>query len=218
MALIFPLSAAGFLDILPVQSVQFHCPPQTAATGFAGGDVIRAEVAPQMWQGSYSLPPMRPRVAASFEVLIEALQGVGGSFYAYKKNQIGPASDPRGIALSGRSVEIYSVDVSGSRLRLSGLPPGFVLSAGDFVDFNYGAGPVARALHRFQAGGAASAGGVSGWLPLSPHIEPGALAGAAVSLVRPACKAVIVPGTVDPGVTLGNLTSGAAFSFRQTFR
>jgi hypothetical protein len=218
MALIFPLPAADFLDLLPCQSVQFHCPPQTAATGLAGGDLIRAEVAPQMWQGAYTMPPMRPRVAASFEVLIEALQGVGGSFYAYKKNQIGPASDPRGIALSGRSVVISSIDVAGSRLRLSGLPAGLVLTLGDFLAFDYSAGPVARALHRLQSGGVASAGGVSGWLSVSPHIEPGALVGAAVSLVRPACKAVIVPGSVDPGVTTGNITSGASFSFRQTFR
>jgi len=108
--------------------------------------------------------------------------------------------------------------VAGSRLRLSGLPGGFVLSPGDFLAFDYGIAPVGRALHRLQSGGVADGFGVSGWLWLTPHIEPGALTGAAVSLVRPACKAVIVPGSVDPGVTSGNLTTGAAFSFRQTFR
>lgn len=218
MALQFPLSAAAFLDLLPVQSVRFHAVGQLSATGLAGGDVITAEVAAPMWQGVYTLAPMRPRVAAAFEVLIEALQRPGATFYAHKANQIGPAADPRGVALAGRMVRIAALDFVGSRLSLNGLPAGFRLQPGDHLSFNYGAAPAARGLHRIQEAATANGSGVTGLVSVGPYIEPGAQAGAVVSLVRASCKAIVLPGSVDFGTTAGNMTVGVMFGFRQTFR
>lgn len=218
MAFTFPLSIAAFLDRLPVQTARFHCPAQVAATGLAGGEVITSEIAPAMWQGSFSLKPMRPRIAAQLEVLLEALSQPGASFYAYKPNQIGPASDPLGVQFMARPIEIEALDFSGSRIALRGLPPGFKFHRGDFFSFDYGSAPRARALHRFQIDVWADAQGKTPLASVGPHIEPGAIAGTAVALIRPTCKAVIVPGSVDFGSTAGNITSGITFSFRQTFR
>jgi hypothetical protein len=218
MALSFPLSAAAFLSLLPVQSVRFHCVPSLAATGLSGGDVITSEVAPAMWQGTYALAPMASRQADEVEALLQALQVPGRAFYACKSNQIGPASDPRGLALAVAAVKIGSLDFTGSRLSLQGLPGAFAMRRGDLLSFEYGSGPVARALHRLEASVTANASGLTGLVSVGPHIEPGAVAGAAVTLIRPTCKAVILPGSVDYGTTSGRITTGVTFSFRQTFR
>lgn len=218
MAYSFPLSLSDFLLRLPVQGVRFHCPAQKSATGLGGGEILTAEVAPALWQGSVQLAPMRPRVAAEFEALIEALDVPGRSFYVCKANQIGPANDPLGAAVSGLSVQMFSVDVATNQIRLRNLPPGFTLSQGDLFSFDYGSGPVRRALHRMgETVTANSVGDTPSFSPV-PALRPGIANDKPVTLIRPACKAVLVPGSVDLGGTSGNMTTGVAFGFRQTLR
>jgi hypothetical protein len=102
-------------------------------------------------------------------------------------------------------------------LRITGLPVGYVLSAGDMLGFQYGSNPVRHALHRIVVGGTASSGGLTPMLEVVPNLRPGAAAGLTVSLVRPACKARLLP---DPTYGAGRqaLSRGASFDFIQTLR
>lgn len=218
MALVFPLSREAFLDLLPVQPVRFACPVQNQITGLGGGEILTAEVAPALWAGSFNLPPMRARDAAEVEVLLDALSMPGASFLAYKKNQIGPAADRLGAALSGFAPTIKAVDFLASTLQLQGLPVGYQLTRGDFLSFAYGSNPVRRALHRVQEVATADGLGDTGVFQIYPHLRPDALVGAAITLVKPYCKAVIVPGSVNEGTTKNGKTTGMAFSFRQSLR
>jgi hypothetical protein len=218
MALVFPLSREAFLDRLPVQPVRFACPAQNQATGLGGGEILTAEIAPALWSGSFNLAPMRARAAAEVETLLDALSMPGASFLAFKKNQIGPAADPLGAALAGFNPTIKTVDFAASTLQLQALPIGYQLSVGDFLSFAYGSDPVRRALHRVQEVATANVTGYTNTFQIFPHLRPDALVGTAVTLVKPYCKAVIVPGSVNEGTTKNGKTTGIAFSFRQSLR
>lgn len=218
MALSYPLSYADFFAKLPVTSVVFRPVDSHQITGLGGGDIHRAELAPTRWHGSCELPTMRSRDAARIETLLMGLTVPGRAFFASKLSQIGPASDPLGDAISGYSPKIAEVFEAQSQLRLNGLPPGYQLSSGDLVSFAYGVGPQRYALHRVIDDVTASGAGVSPAFGLLPHIRPDAVVGADVQLVRPFCKAVLLPGSVSYGTTRGGKTFGMGFEFRQSFR
>lgn len=218
MALSFPLARADFLDLLPVQDLRLAPIAQTVATGLAGGDILTAEVAPALWQGSVDLAPMPARQAEAVAVLLNCLEVPGRAFFVYRKTQIGPAADPLGAVLGAASVLVDAVDFDAAEITLSGLPAGYQITAGDHLAFEYGGAPVRYGLHRAAEAATADAGGVAGPFALAPYIRAGLVVGAAVALVRPSCKAVLVPGSVDYGTTRNGKTGGMGFAFRQTLR
>ena len=220
MALTFPMPKEDFMDLLRVQDVRFFPGGARQVNGTAGGEILTAEVAPTLWVGAVSIAPMRARDAARVQALLATLEVPGRSFEVYKKNQIGPASDPLGAALAGYSPVIEQLQGDNQRLRLSGLPPGYTISAGDFLAFDYDPGTgTRRALHQVTEGRTADGSGEQTLhMSVVPHIRAGASASAAVELVRPHCLAVLVPGSVGYGNTRNGKTGGMSFEFRQTLR
>ncbi len=141
----------------------------------------------------------------------------GATFLCHDPRQIGPARDPTGAILGSRTVTIHLVARNLRELRIAGLPNGYVLSSGDMVGFQYGSSPVRRALHRILVDGTALSTGLTPMLEVVPNLRPGAVAGLAVSLHRPACKARLLP---EPTYGSGRqaLSRGASFDFIQTLR
>lgn len=220
MAITFPLSREAFLDLVPAREVKFWLGRQDQHTGLVGGQILSSEVAPPLWRGSVSLPPMKKRAADELVALLEALEVPGRRFEAFKVQQIGPASDPLGVALLGYGPQILEVDAADpQRIRLQGLPEGYQLQRGDMLSFAYDPGNgERRALHRILEGGTASEVGETPYLTLNPAIRPGAAPDTPVDLVKPFCWAGIVPGSVSYGTTTGNVTSGIGFDFQQSLR
>ena len=217
----YPLTAAAFLGALPVSDTRFDLIHPRAVTGLNGGEVLTAELAPAYWRGSVTLGAMPKRAAAAIQAQLMALEVPGRTFEAFKAHHIGPASDPLGVSLGAAPVVLEAVRADRAALQLGGLPAGYALAPGDFLAFDYGSGR--RALHQLVTGGAAGAASAfSGFatpdMELVPHIRPGVSAGVAVTLLRPACWATLVPGTISTGITQHNVTTGIAFEFRQTLR
>lgn len=226
MALEFPLSSSDFMDKLRVPEVQFYLVRQNTATGLGGGEILTAERAPPYWAGSVSLAPMPKRTAAEVQALLTWLEDVQGSFHVHKPNQIGPAFDILGTGLASAAPVIEFVSGTDKRkLKVGGLPSGYEIGPGDFLAFDYDPGTgTRRALHQVVSGRVADTASAysdftqPGYLHIAPYIRPGYALGAPVSLVRPDCIAVLVPGSVSYGITSGNVTSGISFKFRQKLR
>jgi hypothetical protein len=218
VALSFPLSKAAFMDLLPVQDVQFYLAVQNQNNGLASGEILTAERQPPMWAGSVSLRPMKARHAAQIVGLIAELERPGRGFMAYKKNQIGPADDPLGAALGASAVSVYQSNPAAGTVRLQGLPAGYRLAAGDFLAVAYLASPTRYALHQVLAPVVAAGTGITPAVSVTPYLRTGYTTGTAVGLVKPACKAVLVPGSVDYGTTRNGITAGVSFAWRQSFR
>jgi len=217
MALIYPLTFTQFLGALRVEEVTFRLSHPQEHTRLGDGTVISASLGASLWTGSIRLAQANHPRHAQMEALIGLLDQPGATFLCYDPRYLGPASDPSGVILGSRTVTIHSVAGNMRELRLTGLPSGYALSAGDMLGFQYGTNPVRYALHRVVVGGTASSGGLTPLMEVVPNLRPGAIAGLAVSLIRPACKARLLP---DPSYGAGRqvLSRGASFDFIQTLR
>ena len=214
MSLAFPLSRSVFFDLLRAPDVPFDCAAQNQVNGLGGGEILSARVGSPRWAGSVSLAPVKAREAAPIQAMLELLELEQGSFRAYKKNQIGPASDPVGAALAGHSPQVLSVDAAAGTLRLSGLPAGYELRHGDLLSFGYDGGR--QALHRIQGLAVADAQGDTPAFRVTPRPKPGVAIGESVELLRSWCIAKLVPTTVRKGTTKFGITRGIQFDFRQS--
>lgn len=224
MALTYPLALAGFMDLMRPQEAILELDRPLQLNSTRGGELLSAELAPPYWRGSVSLPPMPSRAADQLAARLAALSVPGRAFEVCHPHRIGPAGDPLGTALAGFAPVIEALPADPSSLRLGGLPSGYALAPGDLLAFSYDPGSGSRrALHRVVEAATASTASAftafkTGKFQVEPYLRPGAAAGAAVSLIRPACLGVLVPGSVSSGITRGSTTSGVAFSWRQKLR
>jgi hypothetical protein len=217
MALSYPLTHAQFLGALRVEEVMFRLSHPQEHTRLGDGTVISASLGASLWTGTIKLAQANHPRHAEMEALIALMDQPGATFLCHDPRYLGPASDRTGSSLGSRTVTIHSVASNMRELRLTGLPSGYILSAGDMLGFQYGSNPVRYALHRIVIGGAASSTGLTPMLELVPNLRSGAVAGLMVSLIRPACKARLLP---EPSYGAGRqaLSRGASFEFIQTLR
>ncbi|MCV2876347.1 hypothetical protein OE810_08750 [Rhodobacteraceae bacterium XHP0102] len=217
MALTYPLSYAQFLGALRVEEVTFRLSHPQEHTRLGDGTVISASLGASLWTGTIRLAQANHPRHGQMEALIALMDQPGATFLCHDPRYLGPAGDPTGAILGSRTVTIHSVASNMRELRLTGLPSGYVLSAGDMLGFPYGSNPVRYALHRMVLGGAASSLGSTPMLEVIPNLRPGAVAGLTVSLIRPACKARLLPAPTY-GSGRQALSRGASFDFIQTLR
>lgn len=217
MALSYPLTYVQFLGALRVEEVTFRLSHPQEHTRLGDGTVISASLGASLWTGTIRLAQANHARHAEMEALIALMDQPGATFLCHDPRYLGPANDPSGATFGSRTVTIHSVASNMRELLLTGLPAGYVLSAGDMLGFQYGSNPVRHALHRIVIGGTASSSGLTPMLELVPNLRPGAVAGLTVSLIRPACKARLLPEP-NYGSSRQALSRGASFDFIQTLR
>lgn len=217
MPLAFPLSRAAFQAVLPIAAVEFRLSEPVETSRLADGTVLTASLGAALWTGTIRLARRRHDASQSNEALLALLQRPGASFLLADPRRPGPRRDPAGLALGTASPVLHTVEANMRELRLGGLPTGYELSPGDMLAFTYGSAPLRHALHRLVNGTVASAAGLTPPIEVVPRLRPGATPGTAVSLLHPACKAVLLP---DPAYGAGGpvLTEGASFGFVQSLR
>jgi hypothetical protein len=213
----YPLTYAQFLGALRIEEATFRLSHPQEHTRLGDGTVISASLGASLWTGTIRLAQANHPRHAQMEALLALMDQPGATFLCHDPRYVGPASDPSGATLGSRTVTIHSVASNMRELRLTGLPSGYVLSAGDMLAFQYGSNPVRYALHRIVVGGTASSSGLTPMLELVPNLRAGAAAGLTVSLIRPACKARLLPEPTS-GAGRQALSRGASFDFIQTLR
>ena len=217
MPLTYPLSYAQFLRALRVAEVTFRLSHPQEHTRLGDGTVISASLGASLWTGTIRLAQANHPRHAQMEAFLALMDQPGATFLCHDPRYVGPALDQNGALLGSRTVTIHSVASNLRELRLAGLPSGYRLSAGDMLSFQYSTNPIRYALHRIVVGAAASSTGLTPMLEVVPNLRPGAVAGLTVSLIRPACKARLLP---EPSYGSGRqaLSRGASFDFIQTLR
>lgn len=218
MALEFPLTFAQFMDFLPIQEMTFDLPEAVQVEETMGGEILTSSLGTRLWQGKVSLGEMTADEAADAMAMIDLVRGNGGSFMCFDKSRPGPRAHLAGTILGASTVTLHSVSADMCEVRLAGVPSGFPLQRYDALGFGYGSAPVRFARHRLVSTGVGNGSSPSSWIQVVPPIRQGFAIGASVSLLKPACKAIITPRSVEPGRVRHTMTVGASFSWQQTLR
>ena len=218
VALTYPLPLADFFQGLKIETYGWDLIESMRQSQTAGGETLTSDTAVRLWECEVSVTADTHK-AMRREPLARALRQGGRSFMLYDPKSAFPAEDPDGSTLGGASVTIDSIDADNKRLTLDGLPFGYTLTRGDMLSFAYGS-PARYALHEVVTDSVTVLAnpGPSPLFEVQPFIQPGAAVGAAVTLIRPACKAVLVPGSFRRGSRGPVLREGFSFVARQTLR
>ncbi|QBF31490.1 hypothetical protein [Thalassococcus sp. S3] len=219
MVMTFPASTAEFIEELPIQSITFDAPETAEMSQTAGGEILTADVGARLWRGQIALGRMDVDEANGVMALIDVFRGAGRSFYIHNVRSPFPQMDRTGSILGGAQPEISALPATGREIALEGLPAGYVLKRGDRLSFDYGSEPIRTALHRIvDREVVANGAGQTAPFEVVPRLRDGAALGSAVRLIKPYCKAILVPGSVEPGTPRRGLTEGVSFAFIQTLR
>lgn len=213
----FPLTAQDFFAKIKIRSMAFELSENTVSSVTGAGEVIRAKLGPSLWRGTVSGVVAYHEDAADVEVLLDMLRRPGSSFLVYDNRFNGPALDPGGEVLGAATPSIAQIDATRREMRLEGLPSGYTLRRGDYIGFTTASG--SRALHRVvEPIITANVAGETNLFEVGPVLRPGAAVGQAVSLVRPVCRAIVDPNSIQIGRGDLIFTQGITFNWTQTLK
>jgi len=180
----------------------------------ANGTTLKSSLGEALWQGEAQLVPSRHHDAAATEARLAKLQRPGQFFLAYDTRFNDPMADPGGVILGAATPVLHTVATNNREVRVSGLPGGYVISAGDYLGWLYGS-PSRYAVHRAVTGATASGGGLTPLFEMEPFVRPGFVTGTTgVVLIRPPIRAMLLDPQYGSGVL--KITQGASFRFIQT--
>jgi hypothetical protein len=212
MSLSDPRAIADFVDLLRITSVVWRSQRNDEISGQGSGQTWTAELAPPLWGADVTVDILDMTEARQVRAMINSLSGPGKSFYLYDPIGKYPASDPDGSILGSSTVLIDTIGGDNTSVKLSGLPAGYTLGPGDYFHVDYGSNPTRRALFEVSETGIASGAGLTGLFAIYPHIQTGITTTMEVTLIKPAAKVIIVPGSINPGTEQGVTVSGIAFT------
>ena len=212
MALTFPLLTAQFFGGLLVAESRLSLSESMEINRTAGGEVLTADLGPRLWQGSITLTPNTHAAMAQAEARLSTLRQAGRAFYMYDGRKQFPAADPTGSILGAATPTLSVVGANRRDITISGLPANYVLSDGDYLSFIYNTSRFA--LHQIVQGATASGAGLA-TVEVTPHIREN-FSLTAVTLIRPYCKAVVLPGSYAPSSGGLAISGGLGFSCIQT--
>ncbi len=194
MSVSFPLT--GLIDALkPVQAAFWQDFGQETS-GQGSGVVLAKDLRPDLWHAKFTSMAMNHAQIMQVMAQISALRGSMFTFYAYNPMAAYPQSDPTGSVLGSAAVKINSLGGDNISLSLKGLPASYKLKAGDMLSFDYGS-PSSRALHQLVENATANGAGVTPSFQVSSYIRTGAATDLAVTLIKPSCEMMMVPGSVN---------------------
>ncbi|MEO1989624.1 MAG: hypothetical protein ABGX47_23695 [Martelella sp.] len=235
-------SLSQFFDHLKLMPIRWDIQRNDELSGTGEGVVYQAELAPPLWKADVTIQPVRLTEAQAISALVRGLGGALEPFMFRDPYICGPRLDPAGIWIVGSTVTIGSV--SGGRISLSGLPQildyqatanalsewpeddagrtavsvsgvpagNYQLSAGDKLQVSVSGG---RTYFLEVSEDVTASGSSTPLFSVFPRLPASVAAGNAVTLYRPACPCVVVPGSFQAGTVSGNIVSGMGFSIVQ---
>ncbi|MET3648025.1 carbohydrate binding domain-containing protein [Phyllobacterium ifriqiyense] len=158
----------------------------------------------QYMSGTVTAPALATRA------LIYVVFGVTG---AAQHLVVDDVSFARYETFNGSNAQIESIEPGGRRISLKGLSSGYQITLGDKLQVAYATSPVRNGFLEASESVTANSSGVTGLFEVFPNAPTGVAINNMVTLVKPACKGFIAPGSFNPGSGAGLMTSGLTFKF-----
>lgn len=209
-----PLPRSFLNDVLPISAVKWDIQRNDQFDGDGGGDVWQAELADPLWTGDVTLDRDEHDVLKQIAARIRSLHGAAQAFLLCDPLSLYPQADPTGAVLGSATIETRLIDANRSLALLQGFPAGYALTIGDKLQITQGT------MIRFHEVSETATATGAGYMDLTvwPRLSLNLAVGATITLKRPACPVIILPGSHDPGTARGSLTDGAAFRVLQKKR
>jgi hypothetical protein len=188
-------SVATIADRLGIEKITSDIGLQQEYSGLGSGTGWGTDLAPPNRNWEVSLYSRDNAEAARTIALLEQLDGLLNSFYMYDPRKIYPRSDPDGSILAGQTITINSLGSDNHSLSLDGLPAGWDINIGDFLHWDFGSSPTRRAFHRCVQRSVADGSGTTSEFDVRGYILGGTV-GTAVTLIKPAMKAQLIPNSL----------------------
>jgi hypothetical protein len=147
--------------------------------------------------------------------MIRKLHGAQEAMMLYDPLSKYPQYDPTGSILGSSVVTIGAIAANRSSLSLSGLPANYRITVADKMSIAYSSGPTRFAFLEASETITANGSGVTGQIAVFPFVPTGVAADAGVTLKKPACKCIVLPGSHNPGTASELFTEGATFKVIQ---
>jgi hypothetical protein len=187
----FPLD---FLASFPGWTTEFTPQWRQEQSRSANGKTYVKDLGSPLWTATWQSRGMSANELDTWRARLDALENGATTFIASPMSRCYPIAYPNGSWPTGSAFSgVCKLDSmsSGRAVALKGLPAGYQLSVGDFIQIG------SADLHRVREAATASAGGVTGQFEIRPYLWPTALVNADVRLVRPSCVMSLVPDSLS---------------------
>jgi hypothetical protein len=212
MAITYPYSVSFLADRLKIASLVWDVQRNDELSGSGDSRIWQAELADPLWSATVNLAAGYNNNMKQIAALIRKLHGAQESFFLYDPMSRYPQADPDGSLLGASVVRIDSVGAGGRTISLNGLPAGYVLTLADKMQIAYATSPVRYAfLEVSDQTVVASGGGVTSAFEVFPNAPVGVAVNDVVTLIKPACRMIIMPGSHNPGTGSPLITTDGAF-------
>lgn len=201
----YPYSTAFFMDTLGVETVEFDIVRFDEYDSQGTGHDMQSELADPKWTARMTMRPHQNLDARKIAAKARKLDGSALTFMVYDPQNPYPYADPLGTILGASVVQVASIGVNNTSLALKNLPAGYIITAGDKGQINYGDNVF---FFEFSENMTANGSGLTAAIEIWPHVDVGIAVNQTVILKKPACKMSIMPDGFSPGRSKGPITSG----------
>lgn len=174
-------------------------------SNLANGVTLVKELRPQLWQLDAETVTLEPTDLAFWRTKLLGLQNGKRLFYGFDKTNFYPLHYPNGFwptgdSFSGNTAQIHSI-TDRYNIALDHLPKGYIGTVGDFLSIVFSGSLIS--LHRVVESFVSDDDGVTATFSIEPYLRIGVAPGAVVSVKKPGCNMMVVPGSVVyPGAAI----------------
>ena len=184
---------------LPGWTTQFEVAWRQEQSRAAGGRTYVKDLGDPLWALTAQSRPLSPNELDYWRARLNAMENGLATFWGYSMSRCYPIKYPRGTWSTGAGFDgnatLNSVGANNKSVSISGLPVGYVVSAGDYIQIGD------ADLHHVVEDATSNGSGITPEFEVRPHIWPGVDANDSpapiVKVKRPACIMAIVPGSVQ---------------------
>lgn len=205
MAITFPRSIPDEFRIL---ASSFVLQPMIEVTPVRNGGQVSADLGPSLWSASVRSAQLTMDRIGVVRAWYNTLQSIE-TFWGFDYYRQFPYEYRRthfaGLTVGGNPYtglgRLTAVASNSKQISLDELPNGFVITAGDYVSWDYASG-TKTALHQFVQTVTLPGGSVTE-IEVRPHVRTGWSTNQGVRMHRPAARMIIVPGSYQETIERG---------------
>lgn len=171
------------LNTFPGRPLSFRLMPRQELARTAGGRNIAKDIGDALWFGEWQSKPLRPNDADYWEAVLDKLAITMGTFDGYDMYRRRPILHPGTTVVPG-PITINAVGGDNTSFTLSGAV-GLHLRVGDMLQVDAGGD-----LYRIESD---SDNGAT--TQVMPQLWPSTANGDAVSVLKPHCPMIVMPGS-----------------------